>query len=205
MHKLKVHIIEFSAYVSEILDRRNSKLPLDAKRMQKIASEDYGILRSVNCVNPTSRNEESVASLKSYTFTLVHFVSQKPIALFSRQSPFFVLPEVLGRWWDQKEHLDLKKKKCRWSSRWTYNKQKKLNLLALKNVVPNRRSSKVDVKVSEASLDGHKNILLYLWVHHSFQHVGSFSLHELQMSWPCPVRPVKLPHLRKQKIFNFSC
>jgi hypothetical protein len=73
------------------------------------------------------------------------------------------------------------------------------NLLALENVVPDRRSSKVDVEVGEAPLDRHENVLLNFRVHHPLQHVGSLRLHLLQVSWPRPVGPVQLTDLETIK------
>ena len=94
------------------------------KTVKKIASKHQRIFWSVDCVDPTRRNKESIASFQRNHATFINNVSKKDISLSTRlqrsqigksiltikslgasnnipyQSPVFVCFEILFCWWD---------------------------------------------------------------------------------------------------------
>lgn len=58
-------------------------------------------------MNPSGRDEESIASFEINTTTFLDHVAKKYITLLSRQSPLLVELQISLCWWYQPENLQI--------------------------------------------------------------------------------------------------
>ena len=87
------------------LQLKDPQLQLDVERVQEVSSEDDGVNRGVDGVDPARWDEQGLARLQLQLVAFVHHVAEECLRLAAQPGPTFIQGKIAGGWTDQEKLL----------------------------------------------------------------------------------------------------